>query len=114
MCGIAGKISQNPFQAHIVADIPQFANRDVLETFAPFVEMLVDFHGRLLHDRMRLLTSPTEEEVLPSCNPGVAVFVVERQAQQGGRLGSFVGGFHHGLIPQLMQKLGPGKSSPAF
>lgn len=79
---------------YVPADVSQFLGRGVFQAFPLPIEVFVDLHSRLLHDGMSILASAKQDEILPPCQPGVAIIVVEGQPQQGGRFLWRIGSFH--------------------
>ena len=79
---------------HVVADIAEFVDGDVVEAFSAAVEMLVDFDGCLLHDGVSFLAAAEQDEILATGEPGVPVVVIKSQPQQSGGLGFLVGRSH--------------------
>jgi hypothetical protein len=67
---------------HLVANIAEFLNRDVFQAFTASVEVFVDFQGRFLHHRMRILTPTPKEEVFTLRDARLIVVFVEAQAEQ--------------------------------
>ena len=79
---------------HFPADIAKFLQRGVLKPFALPVKMLVDLHGRLLHHGVGFLGTADKDEIIAARQPGMAVIVIEGNAEERGRSGGGLGGFH--------------------
>jgi hypothetical protein len=79
---------------HVAADVAEIPDGYVFKTYAPPIELFVDFDGRLLHDGMGFGTSTDEKKVLAAGQPRLSVVTVKGQPQQGGRFGGLIGGSH--------------------
>ncbi len=79
---------------YFLADVAELFDRGLLKPLALPVEMLVDLQGRLLHDGVGFLRTADEDEIVAARQTSMSVVVVEGDAQQCGRSGSGLGGFH--------------------
>ena len=67
-----------------MANIAKFANRNILESLAAAVEVLVNFDGGFLHDRMCVVRSTQQRKIVAAGNPLMSIFGIKGQAKQGG------------------------------
>lgn len=84
----------------IAADVAEVADRHFLEPFSAFVELFVDLDGCFLHDGMSLLAAADKKEVPSPGEASLPVVIVERQPQDRGRFGTFIGSFHDVVLAE--------------
>lgn len=65
-------------------DISQLLRRDIDQSLAALIELLVDFDRRFLHASVRLLRPATEHEIAATGDASLAVFSIQSDSQQSG------------------------------
>lgn len=78
-------------QAGFVGEVEELVVGDVFELLAALFELFVEFNGAFGHVLMSFFGAAGEEEVFAGSDPGVAIIVVETEAEEERFLFSFFG-----------------------